>query len=171
MHCSPPRRAEGLRIRPTVNTEETAMRRVPRLGWLRAFLVFALLAPAAATARAGGPRLVIEVEEPFLLQGHRCPAGTVSVRLVSRFNPSSTLHEVCVGTTCLGVFRAHDVVREGGEDRESFRFERNRHGDLVLLGYTLRRGGKTEFFRFSSSSNISRQRLASVWRPNAFQVR
>jgi hypothetical protein len=113
--------------------------------------VTGLLAVALATAEAGEPKLIIDVEEPFLLQGQVCPAGTVSIRFVSRYNPTSTLHEVRVGGEPLGVFRAAHVVGEDRDAGDTVRFERNRQGTLVLLGYTLRRGGSTEAFRFAVS--------------------
>jgi len=127
------------------------MRRVPRPGWLRVLAVTGLLAVALATAEAGEPKLVIDVEEPFLLQGQICPAGTVSIRFVSRYNPTSTLHEVRVGGEPLGVFRAEHVAGEDRDAEDTVRFERNRQGTLVLLGYTLRRGGSTEAFSFAAS--------------------
>jgi len=98
------------------------MRRVSRLGSFRVIVIAALLTAALATAQAGGPRLVIEVEESFLLQGQVCPAGTVSIRLLSRYNPASTLHEIRVGGESLGVFQAEHVVREsrdGGDTSTS----------------------------------------------------
>ena len=127
------------------------MRRVPRPGGLRVLAVIGLLAVALATAEAGEPKLVIDVEEPFLLQGQICPAGTVSIRFVSRYNPASTLHEIRVGGEPLGVFRADHVVAEDPDAEDTVRFERNRQGTLVLLGYTLRRGGSTEAFSFGAS--------------------
>lgn len=127
------------------------MRRVPRPGWLRVLALTGLLAVAFATAEAGEPKLVIDVEEPFLLQGQNCPAGTVSIRFVSRYNPASTLHEVRVGGEPIGVFRAEHVVHESPDAEDTVRFERNRQGTLVLLGYTLRRGGSTEAFGFATS--------------------
>jgi len=113
--------------------------------------VTGLLAVALATAEAGEPKLVIDVEEPFLLQGQICPAGTVSIRFVSRYNPTSTLHEVRVGGEPLGVFRAEHVAGKDRDADDTVRFERNRQGTLVLLGYTLRRGGSTEAFSFAAS--------------------
>lgn len=129
------------------------MRRGTRPGWFRVLVVVGGLTGALATVEAGGPRLVIEVEEPFLLQGRVCPAGTLSVRLASRYNPATTLHEVCVGGECLGLFLADHVAQDGEADEDRIRFERNRRGDLVLLGYTLRGTHSPEFFRFSPSPN------------------
>jgi hypothetical protein len=128
------------------------------------------LACALATVEAGGPRLVIEVEEPFVLQGQPCPAGTVSIRIHSRYNPATTLHEVCVGGECLGVFLADHFVRDGEGSEDRIRFERNLQGDLVLLGYSLRGSGNTQFFRFSPSSKtpsalIAQAPSASATRP------
>ena len=142
------------------------MRRVPRPGGVRVLAVIGLLVVALATAEAGEPKLVIEVEEPFLLQGQVCPAGTVSIRFVSRYNPTSTLHEVRVGGEPLGVFRAEHVVREDRDAEDTVRFERNRHGTLVLLGYTLRRGGSTEVFRFAASPGTPPGVIALAEPPN-----
>jgi hypothetical protein len=145
------------------------MRRCRRPGWFRLLVIVGGVLCASAAAGAGGPRLVVDIDEPFLLQGRVCPAGTVSVRLVSSYNPASTFHQVCVGGECLGVFLADRVVRDGGADEDMLRFARNRHGDLVLLGYTLRGSGTTELFRFSPSPNtppelIARAPIASTAR-------
>ena len=136
------------------------MLRASRPGGLRVLAVIGLLAVALATVEAGEPRLVIDVEEPFLLQGRVCPAGTVSIRFVSRYNPTSTLHEVRVGGEPLGVFRAKHVVSEDRDAEDTVRFERNRHGTLVLLGYTLRRGGSTEAFSFAASPGADHEVIA-----------
>jgi hypothetical protein len=122
--------------------------------------VAGLLAVALATAEAGESRLVVEIAEPFILQGRVCPAGTVAIRFVSRYNPTSTLHEVRVGGEPLGVFRAEHVVRDGRAAEDTVSFERNRDGRLVLLGFTLRHGGSTEFFRFSDSPNAPPELIA-----------
>jgi hypothetical protein len=114
-----------------------------------------LAAAFVTTAGAGGPRLVVEVDEPFLLQGQLVPAGEVSLRLVSRYNPTSTLHAVDVDGTCLGVFRAESWSSAAGDRRDTIRFERDARGRLVLTGYTLRRGRSADFYRFSDPPSAS----------------
>jgi hypothetical protein len=136
------------------------MRRGTRSGWIRVLGVVVGWACVLSTAGAAEPRLVVEIDEPFLLQGRVCPAGTVSLRQVSRYNPASTLHEIRVGGESLGVFLADRVVRDGGDGEDTIRFERNRHGDLVLLGYTVHRSGTTEFFRFAASPNTPPELIA-----------
>jgi len=98
---------------------------------------------------------VVEIDEPFTLQGRICPAGLVSIRPVAQYTPTAALHEVCVANECLGVFVADrtSFASDGRED--ALRFERGADGGLVLVGYTSHRGRHAEFHRFSPSPNAT----------------
>jgi hypothetical protein len=112
------------------------------------------LAVLSTAALGGGARVVVEIDEPFTLQGRICPAGVVSIRPVAQYTPTAALHEVCVANECLGVFLA-DRTSFASDDREdALRFERGADGGLVLVGYTSHRGRHAEFHRFSPSPNV-----------------
>jgi hypothetical protein len=131
-----------------------------RAGWVRAMGVAGLLAVLWTATGAGGPRLMVEIDEPFVLQGQVCPAGTLSIRPVSQYNPASTFHEVCIENECLGVFPAERIAFETDDERDTLRFERDAGGMLVLVGYTLHRDGRAEFHRFAPSPNAPVHLLA-----------
>ena len=119
-----------------------------RAGSIRAMGLAVLLAVLWTMAGAVGPRLAVRIEEPFVLQGQICPAGMITLRAVSQYNPTSTFHEVCIEDECLGVFPAERFDLETEDERDTLRFERNAAGILVLLGYTLHHKGRAEFHRF-----------------------
>ena len=54
-------------------------------------------------------RLVVNLHEPFEINGELYPEGKVTVKSVRTYNPTSVLSEVWVGRDCLGVFRASRV--------------------------------------------------------------
>ena len=131
-----------------------------RAGSIRPRVLTALLVVVWTTVGAGGPRVVVKIDEPFMLQGQVYPAGTISIRAVSQYNPTSMLHEVCIEDQCLGVFLAERIDFETDDQRDTFRFERNAEGTLVLLGYTLHRKGRAEFHRFAPSPNTPTHLMA-----------
>lgn len=132
-----------------------------RGGSIRTIGFVAALAVLGAEALAAGPRVVVEVDEPFTLQGRSCPAGAVSIRRVAQYTPIAALHEVCVANECLGVFLADrtSLATDGRED--ALRFERGAGGGLVLVGYTSHHGRHAEFHRFSPSPNVAPGLLAA----------
>lgn len=140
-----------------------------RGGLTRTIGLLTALAVLGTTAVASGPRVVVEIDEPFMLQGQVCPPGIVSIRHVAQYTPTAALHEVCVADECLGVFLAHrtSFASDGRED--TLRFERGADGGLVLVGYTSHRGRHAEFHRFSPSPNVIPELLATSPRGAHFQ--
>lgn len=85
---------------------------------------------------ADGSRLQVKVDEPFEIGGIVYPAGRLTVKTLRDYTPSTTLNELWVGNTCLGMF----VTRISGEESsdptdESIVFTRDYRGRLVLVGY------------------------------------
>ena len=108
-------------------------------------LVAILLSPAAT---AGGPRLVIDVPEPFVFDGDVRPAGSLALRPVSQFTPSTTLCEVCLDGDCLGMVRAERVGRGESDGTAVVVFERDTAGRLVLVGFSSFVHGAHGAYRF-----------------------
>src|SRR5262245_37568712 len=95
-----------------------------RGGSIRAIGFVTALAVLGTAALAGSPRLVVEMDEPFTLQGRICRPGLVSIRLVAPYTPNAALHEVCVADECLGVFLADRTSFASDGRQDALRFER-----------------------------------------------
>jgi len=109
-------------------------------------VIVGLFAPQAAADEA---RLVVQVDEPFEVNGTIYPAGTLTLRQMASFTPSTTLNEVCVQSECLGMLLASPSSEVIDRAEDSFLFERARLGHLVLVGFAYRGGTAHDFYRFS----------------------
>lgn len=113
------------------------------------WIVLSAVAGFASAALAAGPRLAVTVDEPFVIDGERFPAGELSLRPLRNFTPTTTLNEVWVGNRCLGVLmasRTDDRSREASSD--AVLFGRDDSGQLVLRGFSYRVDGATERYRY-----------------------
>lgn len=123
--------------------------RIRMRSWALGLLVASAVVGLAGDAWAAGPRLVVEVDEPFVIDGEVYEAGELSLRPVLDFTPTITLNEVWVGDRCLGVLRA---FRSEGDDLEASRnailFGRDDSGLLVLRGFAYRVDGNDERYRY-----------------------
>jgi hypothetical protein len=120
-------------------------------GWVRrgGFIgVLALLiASAAWTSPEAAPqvvRVVVTMEEPFSVQGRMYPGGRLTLRAIGDACPGTSLHEVALDGSTVGVLPAH---REGveGRPRATALFGRDVKGRLHLIGYV---GTDREIYRF-----------------------
>jgi len=123
--------------------------RIRMRSWVLGVLVASAVVGLAGDALAAGPRLTVDVDEPFVIDGEVYEAGELSLRPVLDFTPTITLNEVWVGDRCLGVLRAS---RSGGVDLEASRnavlFGRDDTGLLVLRGFAYRVGGGEDRHRY-----------------------
>ena len=69
----------------------------------------ALVTLFAPSGMADERRLVVNLTEPFEINGELYPEGKVTVKSVRTYNPSSLLSEIWVGRECLGLFRASRI--------------------------------------------------------------
>jgi hypothetical protein len=104
---------------------------------------------ACSLSMAGGPQIQVQVAEPFEVNGVLHPAGTLSVKAIRDYNPSSTLNEVWVDGRCLGMV----VTRKENGDlshaaRNTVVFSRDPEGHLVLVGYDLQGAGSQYVFQY-----------------------
>ena len=107
--------------------------------------LIAVCAIAVSATWAGSPRLVVRMDEPFVVDGDVHPAGVLTLRTVRNFTPSSTLNEVWAGDRCLGMLIAHrsaDPTLEAS--RNAVMFVRDGEGRLVLRGFAYRDDGAGE---------------------------
>jgi len=109
-----------------------------------------IVAGLASGISAAGPRLVVNVDEPFVVDGRTYPAGTLSLRTVHEFTPTKTLSEVWVGDRCLGMLaasRGDDARLEAS--RNAVLFARDPDGRLELRGFAYRVDGAGDRYRFA----------------------
>jgi hypothetical protein len=124
--------------------------------WFRALLIAGLVAAHihAATAGTSTPKLKIEANEPFVVDGRLYPAGTLSVRRAARYSPVLDIDELRLGTRSIGfALVRHDPVEWNDNVSNRVVFERNTEGQLVLVGYVLRNDGDNEHYRLVNTTS------------------
>ncbi len=97
-------------------------------------LAVVVLAPVT---EAGGSRLKVKMNEPFVVDGQMYDPAMLTVREAGDYSPTSVFAEVWVGNECLGRL----VATEAGvasDDDDTLTFARNQNGDLVLVGVNFR---------------------------------
>ena len=110
-----------------------------RAGWKGLAVVIVALAALvtlfAPSGLADDRRVVVNIDEPFEVNGQLYPAGKVTVKNVRTYNPSSLLSEIWVGRECLGVFRASRISTEPPTANATVTFNRTAAGHLTLVGF------------------------------------
>ena len=122
------------------------------ISWMTRFGLVALIIfvgfPAGSASMAGGYRIQVQVDEPFEIGGVVYPAGQLSVKVLRDYTPSTTLNEVWVGNTCLGMFVARNSRDDlSNTNDDSIVFTRDDGGRLVLAGYVFVGSERNRIFR------------------------
>jgi hypothetical protein len=108
--------------------------------WLERVGILAVLTLGLGfPAVASGDRLLVNVPEPFEVDGRMFPAGLLSLRHIDEYNPTTTIDRITVGAECLGMYMAQRRPAEAGLMAASAVFERSPKGHLLLVGYTTSR--------------------------------
>jgi hypothetical protein len=89
-------------------------------------------APEAARVRGS---LVVELTEPFAVQGHTYVGGRLVLRDLRDFTPGVAMHEVAVDGDRLGVVMARRGKSEVEQTASAALFRRDRESVLHLIGY------------------------------------
>ena len=122
----------------------------------------ALCAVFAQSADAAGQRIMVQISEPFEIDGELFPAGTVTVREVSDYNPRATINEVWVDNRCLGILPGLERPSESQQDVDSLFFKRER-GHLVLIGVSFRGGPVRDLHSFRTNHrSVARHDLVAM---------
>ena len=123
--------------------------RIRTRSWALGLLVASAVLGLPGDALAAGPRLVVDVDEPFIVDGELYEAGELSLRPVLDFTPTITLNEIWIGDRCLGVLRAtRSDTRNLEASRNAVLFGRDDAGQLVLRGFAYRVDGSAERYRY-----------------------
>ena len=114
-------------------------------------LAFAM-AFAVSLGHAAEPMHRFDVSQPFRVGSHTYAAGTISLHVLRDYNPTTSLLEVYVNGTCIGLIAARRDVSDVRSTRTEALFQRDDEGVLVMTGYrtTDRSAGTT--FRFHDAA-------------------
>ncbi len=102
-----------------------------------------------AVVGAAEPRLVVQVAWPFAINGTLYPPGTLTLRQVADYTPSSSLDEVWVGDECIGMVMTRLARTQRRATKSTAIFRRGEDGNLQLFGYTLASSGSGRTFVLS----------------------
>ena len=118
--------------------------------WILGVLAAAVVVGCFGNLSAAGPRLSVTVDEPFVVDGRVYPAGTLSLKPVKAFTPTTTLNEVWVGKRCLGMLAASHAADPTLEaSRNAVLFVRDSDGRLELRGFAYRTDGPGDRYRYA----------------------
>jgi hypothetical protein len=124
-----------------------------QVGWIKlgaiVIALAALVAVLAPTAVGADHRLVVQVDQPFEVNGQLYPAGEVAVKQVHRVSPTSTLNEIRVGGERLGLLLAEERSGQTADASNTMTFERAPQGHLVLVSFNYRGERPRHFLSFS----------------------
>lgn len=126
-----------------------------RLGWVIGGLVL-VAALAAPELQAAERSVHANLDEPFLINGDVYDAGRVTLREVGDYNPRTTMNEVWVGETCLGLMLAERTSAPVTHSNDRLLFERDYNGTLMLVGFAYRGERTHEFYRYEAVANGGR---------------
>ena len=136
-----------------------------KMNWNRLALIVATLAALAAlcapTVEAGSYRMSAKISEPFEINGTLYPAGSLSVRQIGDYTPTSTFNELWVADECLGVVLASDMPAHVKERSDSMFFRRAPMGHLVLTGFAFRGQRAQDLSKIGSGASEAAVMLAS----------
>ena len=114
-------------------------------------LILAALVSVPAAAAAGRV-LVVDVDEPFVIDGRTYGPAALSFRQGASFTPSTAFDEIRVDGTSLGLLPVRNSRTEGRVAGDAVVFTRDPRGRLVLLGYIVGNGESAGSRRFVARS-------------------
>jgi hypothetical protein len=105
--------------------------------WLLVLTLAVLAGLFAPPVPAAGHRLVVQMDEPFEVNGQLFKAGQLTLREIREYSPVATLHEIRVDGRSPGVVLARDQATRGIATRDEVIFDRSERGHLVLASVAL----------------------------------
>jgi len=118
----------------------------------------AVLVLTGTLAGAGGERLQVHLEQPFQIGEQRFSSGTITVKTIRTYNPSTTLHEVWVDGECLGLMMGRRTDGLGDDPlRDVLHFNRGEEGRLVLVGFATRNDRSASLYHYGRVSATGRR--------------
>jgi len=133
--------------------------------WLLVLTLAVLAGLFAPPVPAAGPRLVVQVDEPFEVDGQLFKAGQLTLRQLREYSPVATLHEVRVDGRSLGFVLARDQADRGLATRDEVIFERSERGHLTLAAVALQGHPVRRLYRLGEGEHSGTWQAVSQPRP------
>ena len=125
-------------------------------------LLVGFLAPATPAADSTST-MVVQVNEPFEINGKAYAAGKIILRRFASYSPVASLHEVRVNGQSLGYVMARNRPDSDAVAKTNHVvFERNAHGLLVLASLATRGEPLRDLLPFGTPAELDAIQRASL---------
>lgn len=121
--------------------------------WLLVLTLAVLAGLFAPPVPAAGQRLVVQIDEPFEVNGRLFESGQLTLRELREYSPVATLHEIRVDGRSLGFVLARDQATRGIATRDEVIFDRSERGHLVLASVALQGHPVRRLFRLGEGED------------------
>ena len=142
------------------------MYKIQKKMWLVIAALAVLVTVFAPASEASCRKVVVQMDESFVVDGQLFPAGGLSLCPVREFSPVATLNEVRVDGRSLGVLMAHDGRDTAPSKQNQMIFERDVRGHLVLVSIALQGGPVRQLYRLANQRNGWQQLAAEKRQDN-----
>jgi len=106
--------------------------------WMIVLALTALVVFLAPSSQAASPRLVVQMDESFEINGTLFPPGELSIRPLRDYNPVTTLHEIRVDGKIVGIVMGQRAPSLAAVPDDSLIFRRSTRGYLELHSIALK---------------------------------
>ena len=128
----------GNRVRPTRRSRVPTMPRFTKHLWMIVLALTALVVLFAPASQAAGPRLTVQMDEPFEINGTLFPPGELSVRPLGDYNPVTSLNEIRVDGKLFGIVMGQRAKSHAAVPDDALVFRRSDRGHLELHSIALK---------------------------------
>ena len=105
--------------------------------WMIVLALTALVVIFAPASQAADCRLIVQMDEPFEINGTLFPPGELSVRRLGDYNPVTSLNEIRVGGKTIGIVMGQHAPSPAAAHSDSLIFHRSTRGHLELHSIAL----------------------------------
>jgi len=105
--------------------------------WMIVLALTALVVFLAPSSQAASPRLVVQMDEQFEINGKLFPPGELSIRPLGDYNPVTSLNEIRVDGKIVGVVMGQREPSRATVRDDSLIFRRSTRGHLELHSIAL----------------------------------
>jgi len=137
--------------------------------WMIVLALTALVVFLAPATQAAGPRLVVQMEESFEIDGKLYPPGKLSVRPLGDYNPVTSLNEIRVDGKLVGIVRGQLAPSHAAVSDDSLVFRRSDRGHLELHAIALQ--GESPYELQPATKQPTDARAASLQSPKGEVLR
>lgn len=119
--------------------------------------LIAIVVAFAPVARAGGTGIVAQIAEPFEVAGALYDAGSLRIRELKAYSPTTTLNEVRVDGAHVGLVLAASTRDVRDHARNELVFARSPRGHLVLVAFAMNGESLRELHSLGATSDSGLQ--------------